>query len=63
MGCACGLYVDEEKCKEDFVWKLENIYIYIYISWKIKKQMGATELVWEGLIAGHAVIPIYSALH
>jgi len=32
IGCACGTYCDEEKCKEGFVWKLEE-----KISWKIKK--------------------------
>lgn len=24
MGCACDTYGDEEKCKEDFVWKFEE---------------------------------------
>ena len=38
--CACGSYCDEEKCEEDFVWKLEE-----KISWKIKKQIGFTELI------------------
>jgi hypothetical protein len=32
MDFACGTYGDEEKCEEDFVWKLEG-----NISWKIKK--------------------------
>ena len=51
MGCVCGTYGDEEKCKENFVWKLEE-----KISWKTNIQIGAAELVWEGFIVDRAVI-------
>jgi len=46
------------KCKEDFVWKFEE-----KISWKTKKQIGVTELVWEVFISGNVVIAIYYAVH
>jgi hypothetical protein len=32
IGCACGTYGDEEKYKENFVWKLKE-----KMSWKTKK--------------------------
>lgn len=58
MGCARGTYGDEENCKEDFVWKLEE-----KISWKTKKYVGVNELVWEVFIVGHVVIAICSAVN